>query len=835
MDNSISELWEISVAYLRDGVSLIPVRDKADSKHPAKTAYWGWKRYQDEIISEAELFRQLETFDTKATAIICGKVSGMLELLDVDTKNWEGIDAMLFTQIEAIMPELWSRLRIHKTPSGGFHVPFRISDHEPEGNRKLAWKADQKEAALETRGEGGYFLSNSCANYSIYKENPIPVITWMERCSLFAICESFNQKLKIEAIKPLKTQSEFYDADPFTDYNGRDGGAILSQYGWTVLKQNNKFIWYVRPGKKDGISASFNKEKNIYYIFTSSSEFQPSKGYFPSTVLSKLQFNDDNKECYRWLVDNGFGKVNKIKEMKFAETYAKRKQPIPNNFSEEAKDRYKETTEKINEAYPFGEFIKFDIEEEKTEVSRENFYQVAGLMGFRIQDGNVLKIEEQFVYKCTEREFYDKMKEYIKSEDPEEHIKLLNIYEKFIQKNGSFSISRLPEFDEDLLLKDDKQNAYLFFQNGWIHITSSEIKIKDYSELDQLVYYNKVKERDYIDVSNEGSETIDEEGVVTVTGGGGVYLDFLSKAIGYNDYSASIIGFLCHDFKDETTGYIPVFTEKCENPEDGGGAGKNVLCNSFSWTTTYINKNCSGAKFDEKFFQMWNGQKILGLSDLPEHFNFLDLKEAVTGSLLHKRLFHDEVEVPVSKTPKMVCQTNYSVELKDGGVARRVCLLEFTDYFTKVGGIDVHYGKHFPNDFTKEDWLGYDNVIAMAIQIWIRNGCKIKKPDMSATGWTKQFKQTYGITIYDIIITHIDKWKKEGRVLKEDFNKDINQYYSENNIQKKYEPSMIKLNKAIIEYCSHYDLAFDKDYQWSEMNVKYKGKYFGIVGENENE
>ena len=105
----------------------------------------------------------------------------------------------------------------------------------------------------------------------------------------------FNQKVKVEAIKPKKEQSDFYDENPFEDYNGKDGGAILSEYGWKVLSDNSKYIYYTRPGKTEGISASFNKETNIYFVFTSSSEFEPSVGYFPSMVLSKLQFNNDNK------------------------------------------------------------------------------------------------------------------------------------------------------------------------------------------------------------------------------------------------------------------------------------------------------------------------------------------------------------------------------------------------------------------------------------------------------------------------------------------------------------------------------------------------------------
>jgi len=812
--DEISKSWKINSDYLKQGISLIPVRDKADSKYPAKTPMFGWKRYQEEIITEAELFQQLEKFNTTAVAFVMGRVSGNFEGIDIDEKNWIGISVMFFDQIEKLMPSVWAKLRIHKSPSGGRHILYRISDHEPEGNRKLAWKEGMKEAAIETRGEGGILLNDSCLNYSAEFDRPIPTITWLERCSLFAIATSFNQKIKVEAIKPKREQTDFYTENPFEDYNKKDGGTILTEYGWKVIgSENNKYIYYTRPGKTEGISASFNKETNVYFVFTSSTEFEPSVGYFPSMVLSKLQFNNDNKAVYQYLVEKGYGSVNKTKELKFAEQYAKKKIPLPNNFSEEAKGKYKEVTEKIEEAYPYGVFIKTDPQDEdgKMEVSREALYYISGKLGFRFYENNIVRIEDHVVRKCTEREYYDEVKEYIKADDPDELEMLLNIWEKFIQKNGSFTMSRLPEFDTELLIKDDRQNAYQFFRNGFLHITSGVMEFKDYEEFDQLVFKEKIRDRDYVETDNTG-----------------VYGEYLQNCVGLNDYTKAIIGFLVHDFKNSSTGFIPVLTEQCENPEDGGGSGKNVFCNLLSHATSFINKNCAGVKYDEKFFQMWTGQRIMALSDLPEHFDFGFIKEAATGSLLHKRLFKDEVEVPVDRTPKIVCQTNYSVENVDGGIKRRIRLLEFTDFYTKAGGIDEHHKKHFPEDWTADDWHGYDSVIASSIQVYLQNNCKINKPTITEGGWMKRFRQTYGPTIADILHVYFKGWVEKGAVSKDDFNKDLNEYYSDNGVQKKYEVSSMKMNKALAEFCSHHDIKFNKDHQWSENNIKVKGKLFGV-------
>src|SRR5690606_23960338 len=121
--------------------------------------------------------------------IVSGVVSGNLECIDVDTKYYPGIDATLLADINKFYPTLFPRLRIHKTPSGGFHILYRILEHAPDGNIKLAgrMKTDaelEKERGLgkknpaksvnflETRGEGGYFLCPPSLGYSVHQDNP---------------------------------------------------------------------------------------------------------------------------------------------------------------------------------------------------------------------------------------------------------------------------------------------------------------------------------------------------------------------------------------------------------------------------------------------------------------------------------------------------------------------------------------------------------------------------------------------------------------------------------------------------------------------------------------
>ena len=70
-------LAEAATAYLRAGLCALPAR--AAQKRPTVPT---WKTYQTRLPSEAEIDRWFA--DAEAVCLICGAVSGNLEMLDFD-------------------------------------------------------------------------------------------------------------------------------------------------------------------------------------------------------------------------------------------------------------------------------------------------------------------------------------------------------------------------------------------------------------------------------------------------------------------------------------------------------------------------------------------------------------------------------------------------------------------------------------------------------------------------------------------------------------------------------------------------------------------------------
>jgi hypothetical protein len=825
MGVTLSAIWSQVEKLIVDGISVIPVRDKHDpeSGRAAKTPFGSWKKYQDKALTKDELWHLMDYHNTEAVGTVCGKVSGNLEVIDIDVKFKLGIDAILFQDIKTLYPELFEKLRIHKSPSGGYHILYRISENVVPGNLKLAGRMATEEELLkdpknktynffETRGEGGYVLAPPSMGYSVHQENPIPVLTWEERCSLITLCETYNEIIKVvPTYKSTKTESEYYTENPFDDFNHRCNPVeFFKKYGWEFFKQNNRFIWFTRPGKTTGVSASWNLEKNIFYIFTASTELEAAKGYYPSTILSELEFQGDKRKTYQHLVSNGYGKVKPSIEKSIVKKKAISREPLPANFSAQAKADFTIAVNTIIAKHPFGIFWNID-DKDKISIDREGLYDVAQGLGYRNFEGEIVQIVDIFVHKRSTRYFFDEIKAYINEEDGDFHKDICNTYESFLQTSGKFTIERLPIFEEVDVICDSADKAYKFFKNGFVEISEASITLHSYDLIpDKLVWQDKVMNRDWAPEKPAYN----------------LYEEYLKNATGLTDYAKKIIGYLSHDYKSESAGYIIVLTETVPDPKDGGGSGKNVFGNMLRNTTSVCTVPGSMVQFNERFFQPWNGQRIYFLADIPKKIDWLFLKEMATGSGLLKKLYKDETEIAIENMCKLVLNSNYSYDDADGGLKRRIIALEFSNFYTVNGGIDNVHGKMFPGGFDADDWAGFDHCIAESIQLLLKDKGKLTPGELSRTGWEKKFKGQFGESTYDFIEENIGEWVTKEYVTTKAFKDLYHAFCEDNDINIKFRAGQKLMNNAIKEYCLKHGHYFNAKGQIRINSINHKAKVF---------
>ena len=293
---------EFAKQYLNAGLSVLPAK-RAD-KRPAVGS---WKAYQNRrpTLTEADAwFSNAQD----GLCIIAGAVSGHLEMIDFDNGG-ELFDAW-HQQIPA---DLFNRLVIEQSPSGGWHVVYRCQS-PVDGSMKLAERmTDGKvKTLIETRGEGGLFLCAPTAGYELMQGEftVVPVLSDAQHQMLLDAAFALNEYVPAPA--PLPASSSSSDLSPLRpgdDYNVRgDVEALLRSHGWHYVGSDDINQKWRRPGKSIGHSATLHRTDRVFFPFsTNCAPFEARKGYSPFHVYARLEHNNDYSRAAAELARQGYG------------------------------------------------------------------------------------------------------------------------------------------------------------------------------------------------------------------------------------------------------------------------------------------------------------------------------------------------------------------------------------------------------------------------------------------------------------------------------------------------------------------------------------------------
>ena len=319
---------ETAMAYLAAGLSVLPAI-KAE-KRPAVGA---WKTWAARLPSEYEVKAWFGNHPD-GVCIVSGVVSGSLECMDFDNHGelfdkWKNrVDSALF-----------SRLVVERTPSGGYHVIYRVTG-VVAGNTKLARgeRAAKLATLIETRGEGGIFLCAPTPGYSIVQGEfaHVPTLSADEHAQLLAAArelnevqeapksaacgvsggEAGNQPSSAPGAHTGAVSGECGDSGDFAVRPGDDFCArgdirpVLVSHGWQLLgsRPDGNELWR-RPGKEvGGHSATF--DGNVFYVFSSNaSPFESERGYSRFQVYATLECGGDYTRAARELLGKGYGQT----------------------------------------------------------------------------------------------------------------------------------------------------------------------------------------------------------------------------------------------------------------------------------------------------------------------------------------------------------------------------------------------------------------------------------------------------------------------------------------------------------------------------------------------
>lgn len=312
----MNTLFEYGLAYLELGFSVVPVNRK---KNPVED----WKTFQDRMPTPQELYALCQLPWARGLAVVCGPASAGLEVIDMDVKY--DLTGTLRQDFEAAIrradPDLFSRLVINKTRSGGRHYIYRCQ--QVQRNQRLARRppTDQELAAnpkakpkvlLETRGIKGIIVVPPSPGYQTIAGDftLVPEITIAERDLLFDIARSFNLvKQQAAVYKPRPQQPAGEGLTSMDDYDNRgDVVALLEKHGWVVVGTPTEITKLRRPGDTDkDSSGNYNSVINRFSTFSTNTDFEAETPYKPSAVFAVLECDGDYHKAARELGRLGYG------------------------------------------------------------------------------------------------------------------------------------------------------------------------------------------------------------------------------------------------------------------------------------------------------------------------------------------------------------------------------------------------------------------------------------------------------------------------------------------------------------------------------------------------
>lgn len=308
------------------GFCVVPPREDG-TKHPIGQ----WKRYQQQRPGSDLIHGWYEMEGRRGVGLICGAVSGNLEMLEFEGKAVEaGLHKRFRELAEAAgLGSVLSRINggyTERTPSGGLHLLYRC-EAAVEGNLKLARRPatpeelavapqDKIKVLIETRGEGGYVIT-APSNGGVHPLggawvlvaggfDSVATISAAEREALLDLARSLDEMPREPAREPAgggKTGER-----PGDDFNVRANWADILM-GWTPLftAADGNQHWR-RPGKSIGTSATISEGgQGLLYVFTSSTEFDSQRAYSRFGAYAVLHHAGDHRAAAAELRRQGYG------------------------------------------------------------------------------------------------------------------------------------------------------------------------------------------------------------------------------------------------------------------------------------------------------------------------------------------------------------------------------------------------------------------------------------------------------------------------------------------------------------------------------------------------
>lgn len=761
-----SELLFTAQNYLGAGISIT----FTDSR---KVSIGPWKEFQTRLIQPNEI--EERSSRAEGIAIICGAISGNLEVIDIDLKY--DLTKTLFDDLLTLLGDLADKLTIAKTRSGGYHLYYRCP--LIDGNLKLSRRpASETETAdnphlkvlvlIETRGEGGYVVAPPSQGYSWIRGDfdSIMTITEEERFQIHEACRSFNTYLEAPEQQRKTTEELSYGLSPVDDFNQRgDMAELLVKHGWTVVRENDTKIFLRRPGKIEGISGDIWKDKRWFSVFTTSTVFEPTKAYNASALFTILEANGDWTKSVQMLSSKGYG-IDSRQAKKIDRYFAVIDQVDEEGLTgiEKTKAVAKRLDLTIDDADQWiiqreevkkNDLLKFWSldKNNKIKLSKNSILNFLASQGYRVMpfdkagnDMRLVYIDNNIIEEASSEKVKKTLVNYVEKIGGAQIDEVLNAIMTQHQLFGTSFLEFLPRLEPDFL-KDTIDSAYYVYRNGIVKVTAENVELLSYGSINKHIWKSHIKDFD-IELhqpagSSDNSYFLDFDDPNCEVFPKFLYL-ISGKDIDRFLAVVSHIGYAIHTYKDPTLPVAIVLAEETDNDAKGGGTGKGIFITACNYMVEGVSIDGKNFKPDKNFaFQRLNkSTKLVAIQDIGKNFSIEPYNSILTEGMTVEKKGQQEIYLSYEESPKIIFTTNYSVPDNTNHAQRRMRVIPFSDFFSPVHTPLDEFQHQLFNSWDKGQWTVFHNFMFWALRYYLWNG--LVKIPVTDSMRLKALKTTYG-------------------------------------------------------------------------------------------
>lgn len=494
------------------------------------------------------------------------------------------------------------------------------------------------------------------------------------------------------------------------------GSSFIENSPIIVLEDENEIISRLIKWFDKNYSMTANRNTNLFILASAFNEFGVSQDSCKYYCQKFIQKDFTEKEIER-TIRSAYSKVSAFRTKYFDDdkkVMQLRKDLKKGVGIDELKKQYKGIdVETILENTPTDIFwfitknnkIGIDNFKYKTWLEQNGYYKY-------YPEGS-----ESFILIRIENNIIDTVNE----------VKIKDFVLSFLLKQKEYDVyqymTNLPKyFKEDFLntidiidirfKEDTKDNAYLYFKSNVVEVSLTGIKIIDYIDLDGFVWKKQIIDREY-------KESIFEDCV---------YNKFISlvadcEQVRYNTI-ISVIGYLLHSHKTSANNKAIIINDETISDNPNGGSGKGLFCNALKYVKKVDTIDGKQFDFNKNFaYQTLNADtQVLVFDDVEKSFNFESLFSIITEGITIEKKNKDAIKIPVSRSPKIVITTNYTIGGVGGSFDRRKFEIEFSSYFNATHTPEQEFGGLLFDGWDDNEWNMFYSFMISCLRYYMENG-----------------------------------------------------------------------------------------------------------------